>query len=347
MLDRVLLLSVLAPTCWSFVANGRTVSKRSTFLPSLGVTLDETFTTPDMSTILEPACRETASRMQRALVPVSEEISPSGNVGISFVHWPAEGKKKSNVPLFLVHGFDSSCLEYRRLGSRLAAKGIDTYAVDLMGWGFTQIEGISSFSADSKIEALQSFISELTNGGPYFIAGASLGGASAIELASANSDLCQGLILIDAQGFVDGVGPMASLPRPLAELGVQVLKSKPLRSMANQMSYFDKETFATDDAARVGRLHCLQDGWSDALVSFMLSGGFSPSEKVKSVQANTLVIWGRQDKILEGDEFANKVRFEIHSLLTNLSHANVFLSLSKLFQAGNFNGLKNVGTSRT
>jgi Alpha/beta hydrolase family len=72
------------------------------------------------------------------------------------------------------------------------------------------------------------------------------------------------------------------------------------------MSYFDKKTFATDEAVIVGRLHCLRDGWSDALVSFMQSGGFSPSAKIPLVAAPALVLWGRQDGILDGNEFAPK-----------------------------------------
>ena len=83
-------------------------------------------------------------------------------------------------------------------------------------------------------------------------------------------------------------------------------ESVPLRSSANQMSYFDKETYATDEACTVGRLHCLRDGWSDALVSFMQSGGFSPSTKLAEISCPSLVLWGRQDGILEGDEFAPK-----------------------------------------
>jgi pimeloyl-ACP methyl ester carboxylesterase len=99
---------------------------------------------------------------------------------------------------------------------------------------------------------------------------------------------------------------MASMPKPLAKLGVQVLKSVPLRSSANQMSYFDKEKFATDEAVVVGRMHCMREGWSDALVSFMQSGGFSPSAKIAMIQAPSLVLWGRQDTILDGTEFAPK-----------------------------------------
>mmetsp|Transcript_28027 Transcript_28027/g.39602 ORF Transcript_28027/g.39602 Transcript_28027/m.39602 type:complete len:384 (+) Transcript_28027:199-1350(+) len=303
----LLLIPLLASTCGAFVLRPSQCSKRHTnFIFNAAVVEDPTFSPPDTSSISEEACIATASRMKRILVPVSENVSETGNVGISYVHWPAKGSKKSSLPLILVHGFDSSCLEYRRIGSKLAEKGIDTYAVDLLGWGYSQLDGVASFSADSKVEALRSFTNQVLGGKPFAIAGASLGGASAIELASSQPETCKAIILIDAQGFVDGVGPMAALPTPLARLGVQVLKSVPLRSSANQMSYFDKETYATEDALKIGRLHCLRDGWNDALVGFMQSGGFSPSKKVPTIQAPALVLWGRQDGILDGEEFANK-----------------------------------------
>ena len=312
------------------------------------------FVRPDTSDIEEEACRETAARMTQVPVPVSETVSPSGTVGISYVHWPAEGRKTSEFPLILIHGFDSSCLEYRRLGARLAARGVDVYAVDLLGWGFSQLENVADFSASAKVGALNGFVQKVLGGRPYCVAGASLGGAASIELASANPELCQGLILIDAQGFTDGVGPMASLPKPLAQAGVQVLKSIPLRSSANQMSYFDKETFATDEAVTIGRIHCLRDGWSDALVNFMLSGGFSPSAKVATIQAPSLVLWGRQDTILDGSEFAFKVRDLSSHDQSNCwqprSHGTVTLrwnSLSKHFQTLNFSGSRSVATYHT
>lgn len=63
------------------------------------LTFDSTFLPPDTSSISEQACKDAASRMKRILVPVSEEISTSGNVGISYIHWPAKGAKKSSLPL--------------------------------------------------------------------------------------------------------------------------------------------------------------------------------------------------------------------------------------------------------
>lgn len=301
------LLVLLAPNVAAYAPSQNRGIRHASSLHSSRVMADLTFTTPDVTGIQEQACIDAAKQMSRVAVPVPRDISPSGSVGISYIHWPSAKGFTKSPPVILIHGFDSSGLEYRRLGPKLAAKGIDAYAVDILGWGFTQYDGVASFSAASKVKALECFVETMFGkDAPFCIAGASLGGAAAIELAAVKQDVCAGVVLIDAQGFVDGVGPMQMLPKPLAKLGVGVLKSIPLRNSANQMSYFDKKTFATEEAQVIGRLHCLRDGWDDAMVSFMQSGGFAPSSKVPLIESPVLVLWGRQDGILEGNEFANK-----------------------------------------
>jgi len=59
--------------------------------------------------------------------------------------------------------------------------------------------------------------------------------------------------------------------------------------------------FATFDAMRCGRLHCLSPSWEKASVNFLKSGGFIVSDKVPLVKQDTLVVWGRDDKILEAN----------------------------------------------
>ena len=54
------------------------------------------------------------------------------------------------------------------------------------------------------------------------LVGTSLGAATAVDFATAHPEAVRRLALIDGQAFVDGLGPMASLPRWLAALGVQV-----------------------------------------------------------------------------------------------------------------------------
>lgn len=85
-----------------------------------------------------------------------------------------------------------------------------------------------------------------------------------------------------------------------------MLKSELLRSYANYISYKDK-SFATSDALNLGRLHCLRQTWEDNSVAFLLSGGFIVSNKIQNVQQKTLILWGKDDKILSPD---NALKFK-------------------------------------
>jgi len=159
------------------------------------------------------------------------------------------------------------------------------------------------------MEHLACFVRQACGNRPVVVVGASLGGALAITLAVDYPELVSKLILIDAQGFIDGEGKK-EIPLVLARFGVNVLKSQPLRMFANYIAYKDKK-LATFDAMRIGRLHCLMDSWQDASVSFLLSGGFVVSDKVAKVEQKTLVLWGRQDEILEpstADKFQNTLK---------------------------------------
>jgi hypothetical protein len=73
---------------------------------------------------------------------------------------------------------------------------------------------------------------------------------------------------------------------------------------ASDVQVFHNKAEASQDAIRIGRLHCLQDQWSQALVSYMQCGGpvllqRAVEQKMSSVAQKTLVLWGEQDTILE------------------------------------------------
>mmetsp|Transcript_29958 Transcript_29958/g.63113 ORF Transcript_29958/g.63113 Transcript_29958/m.63113 type:complete len:233 (-) Transcript_29958:3195-3893(-) len=166
-----------------------TASKSAAVVAAAQIQEDLTFTPPDTlndGQISEQLCTEAASKMKRVMVPVSNDVSDTGYVGISFIHWEATNKQQNTLTLLLVHGFDSSALEYRRLGPQLAALGIDVYCVDLLGWGYTQLEEVKSFSAQAKVEALKGFWQTVGGNGEVVVGGASLGGAAVIEFAAQN-----------------------------------------------------------------------------------------------------------------------------------------------------------------
>ena len=59
------------------------------------------------------------------------------------------------------------------------------------------------------------------------------------------------------------------------------------------------------------RLHVLQPGWEGATLSYMKSGGFAVSKKVPEISAPTLVLWGRQDEILDPKLYAMRYEAEM------------------------------------
>jgi len=252
---------------------------------------------PDEVTALEePAAIEMARRAKQVSVDVPGRARP---VMTSCVGSPAPAGGEANAPFVLLHGFDSSCLEYRRLFPMLAERA-ETWAVDLLGWGFTDAgdAGIGDYSPEAKRAHLYAFWKQEI-GRPITLVGASLGGAAAIDFATAHPECVERLVLVDAQGFIEGLGPMGMMPRPVALAGVNILKTKMLRNAANQMAYSDRGTFATEDAMRVGQLHTFQPQWADATLSFMKSDGYKVAKRVSTISQRTLVLWGRDDEILD------------------------------------------------
>lgn len=264
---------------------------------------------------------EAALNMARAL-RTSAVTMPTGMCSrpIQTSYYCSPGMSPMTPLVVLLHGFDSSCLEWRRFAPTLEAQGLGVLAVDLLGWGFTERpqDVACDFSADAKLRNLEGLVEAVLaeQGGhkrPVVLLGTSLGAAFAVGLALARPDLIDSLVLMSPQVYVDGIGPMASLPRPAAALGVGVLGSEPLRSLANWLSYADPATFATDDAMRIGRLSVLTQGWADSTVDYMLSGGIAVSERIKELSMPVLGIFGRQDGIVEPAPVADRLMRELSS----------------------------------
>ena len=98
-------------------------------------------------------------------------------------------------------------------------------------------------------------------------------------------------------------------------LGVQVLRTTALRGAANKMAYHDVPTYATQDAMRIGRLHTHAEGWADANVAFIASGGYAmsgaPAELGRRGSPPTLIVWGKDDEILPPKDSVDRIKGDI------------------------------------
>ncbi|KAJ1457645.1 Alpha/Beta hydrolase protein [Pelagophyceae sp. CCMP2097] len=243
--------------------------------------------------------------MLRAIEEVSLALPASlatGPVSATFTRTSA--KPARAPPVVLLHGFDSSLLEFRRVMPTLEERGLEAYALDIFGWGFSDTTAATSVGIEAKREHLYAFWATVLEKRPMVLAGVSLGAAVIIDFYAAHPEAVHSVQLIDPQGFIDGAPPV---PEAFARGGIRVLGSWPLRWVGNQLSYYDAATYVNDDAVRVGLLHTRRPAWEDDSVQWLLGGGYSVSPLVPKLRGvPTSIVWGRQDEILPPKEYLPK-----------------------------------------
>jgi pimeloyl-ACP methyl ester carboxylesterase len=237
---------------------------------------------------------------------LTEATSIAMVAGIESCAIPALGKSvmttylrqgTGSPPVLLLHGFDSSLLEFRRLVPLLAQQ-TQTWAVDLFGFGFTERPNGLNVSAAAIQDHLFSFWQTLIQQ-PVVLVGASMGGAAAIAFTLAFPEAVEKLILIDSAGYGSGPRMGQFLTDSLGYWVTEKFLKKPsVRQKIGENAYYDK-TFASVDAQKCAALHLDCPNWSKSLISFTRSGGY-PSYKTRlsEIQVPTLILWGTNDRIL-------------------------------------------------
>ncbi|XP_037438326.1 uncharacterized hydrolase YugF-like isoform X2 [Triticum dicoccoides] len=217
-------------------------------------------------------------------------------------------QQQSSDPVVLLHGFDSSCLEWRYTYRLLEDAGLEAWAVDVLGWGFSNLETRPPCDIVSKREHLYQFWRSYIKR-PMALVGSSLGAAVAIDFAVNYPEAVSKLIFIGASVYAEGTRDMTGVPKFVPYAGVFVLKSLPLRMLATHLT-FNKTPDELFDWVQIGRLHCLLPWWEDATVNFMMTGGYNVVNQIKQVKQKCLVLWGEDDGII-----CNKQAFRLQQEL--------------------------------
>ncbi|MBE9224285.1 alpha/beta hydrolase [Phormidium sp. LEGE 05292] len=228
---------------------------------------------------------------------------------------------KIGTPILLLHGFDSSVLEFRRLLPILAEKQ-ETWAIDLLGFGFTERNPQLTFSPSAIATHLYYSWKTLIKQ-PVILVGASMGGAAAIDFALTYPQAVKKLVLIDSAGFTAGPAMGKFLFPPLGYLATSFLRNPQVRQRISINAYCNPN-FASADAQLCAALHLQTSGWSQALIAFTKSGGYgSFRQKLKDIGQPTLILWGEADRILgiaDAEKFANAIANSKLIWIANCGH---------------------------
>lgn len=199
-------------------------------------------------------------------------------------------------PILLIHGFDSSIFEFRRLIPQLADHA-QVWAMDLLGFGFTDRTSGAPITPAAIKQHIYSFWQQQI-GEPMILAGASMGGAAAIDFTLDFPEAVEKLVLLDSAGFAAGPAMGKFMVPPLDSWATAFLKNPGVRRRISQQAYCDR-SFVTPDAELCAALHLQMPNWKEALIAFTKSGGYNfLNNYIQKIQPPTLIVWGERDKIL-------------------------------------------------
>ena len=202
-------------------------------------------------------------------------------------------------PVLLLHGFDSSFLEFRRLAPLLAG-GAQLFIPDLFGFGFSPRPAGGDYSPRGVLRHLEALVQAIgqRNPGPLGLIGASMGGSVAVELARRLPQQVERLLLLAPAGLT---GRPMPLPPLLDGLGVRFLALPGVRRGLCRTAFADPEASVGAAELEIASLHLQSPGWGEALRRFARSGGFAGCGTPLPHQP-IAVLWGANDRILRAPQ---------------------------------------------
>ena len=200
-------------------------------------------------------------------------------------------------PLLLLHGFDSSFLEYRRLAPLLADR-FQLFIPDLFGFGFSPRPSGTTYGPDAVLRHLDALLELLPSEAPLGLIGASMGGSVAVELARRHPQRVGPLVLLAPAGLT---GRPMPVPPLLDRFGAWFLGRPGVRRGLCRQAFADPDTDVGAPEEQIASLHLQCPGWAEALAAFARSGGFAGcGEPLPSQSLH--VIWGADDRILRAPQ---------------------------------------------
>ena len=242
----------------------------------------------DIHLLEHPDSIALAKSIKRINIPTS--LSTRG-IATAYVQ---SGQK--DTPLLLLHGFDSSLLEYRHIYPLLAAQR-ETWAVDLLGFGFSDRPNDLSYNPQTIKEHLYCFWREMINR-PVVLVASSMGGATAIDFAITYPDAVAKLVLMNSVGYSGSFYLGKLLFAPIDWLAVEFLRQRRVQALFWGRAFGEIDS-KVEDVLLCATLPSQMPNWELAIADFTRSGGYyNLANKIHLVTQPSLILWGDRDEML-------------------------------------------------
>ena len=208
-------------------------------------------------------------------------------------------------PILLLHGFDSSFLEFRRIYESLK-RNFKVIIPDLLGFGFSPRCATNDYNPSKIISYLIDILEILKITNNLKIVGASMGGSTALKLAFEIKDSIEKIILLSPAGLF---GAPMNIPFPLNQIGASFLGLPQVRKSLCRQAFAYPDECVGEMEEQIASIHLGCKGWRNSLASFAKSGGFAGTNKyIQNIPIKTLC--GENDRILGKKEIKNIKKIE-------------------------------------
>jgi pimeloyl-ACP methyl ester carboxylesterase len=222
------------------------------------------------------------------------------------IFYKIAGAENKGTPLVFVHGIGAgaSSFMWRRNFDALA-RDFRVYALDLLGFGFSDKPSGVSYSADLYVELISDFIREIALA-PAHIVASSLGAAYSVRVADEQPELVDSLVLVAPVGTgnlrarpgMTGAAFYGLLQSPV--LGTSfynvIASERSIRDYARKELFYDRRR-ATDRLVAQYYATSHQPGAQHAIAAF-LSGYLNTDthESFARLKQHVTLVWGKQDQ---------------------------------------------------
>jgi pimeloyl-ACP methyl ester carboxylesterase len=208
-----------------------------------------------------------------------------------------------NAPLLvLLHGFADSFTTWDGWVRELKPQ-FHIISLDFPGHGLTRAPAGIALSGDNLADFVDAFAAKLAL--PKFaVAGNSMGGGAAWELAVRHPDRVSALILVDAAGFANdkpGKQPLGFviLRYRLGRFVLSKIDNRPLIEQGLKADVYDKSLITPAIVDRFAEFQ-RAPGHREILMSVNMGPrAGSTAELLSSIKVPTLILWGESDPLIE------------------------------------------------
>ena len=234
--------------------------------------------------------------------------------------------------ILLLHGFDSSFLEFRRIYQSLK-RNFQVIIPDLLGFGFSPRCATNEYNPSKIISYLTDLLKTLQITKNLKIIGASMGGSTALKLSFEIPYSIDKIILLSPAGLF---GEPKSIPFPLNQIGASFLGLQQVRKSLCRQAFAFPDECVGEMEEQIASIHLGCKGWRNSLASFAKSGGFAGTQKyIQNIPIKA--VCGENDRILGKNEIKkiskiNKLNFIGLQNCGHLPHVDLPSLSSKINQ---------------